>query len=163
MSSTNELVDKTHTADVCGDVVFLEIDGVLPNWNHYCVKVSFDTPGTKTIVFRLREGADPQPKPSMTHAVQTESELKEKEAECNDAVKFEEDDTMIAEGEDLKIKQEDNNLLDLSARVYCNAVEGTTIQRLLFNPKGFLDQAQGSEERKYHEKLLSTLTPTGNW
>ncbi|KAG1794170.1 uncharacterized protein HD556DRAFT_1536260 [Suillus plorans] len=42
--------------------------------------------------------------------------------------------------------------------------EGTTIQMLLFDPKGFLDQAQGSEERKYHEKLLkTTLTPTGNW
>ncbi|KAG1802802.1 uncharacterized protein HD556DRAFT_1304068 [Suillus plorans] len=32
--------------------------------------------------------------------------------------------------------------------------------KLLFDPKGFLDQAQGSEERKYHEKLLKTLTPT---
>ncbi|KAG1802808.1 uncharacterized protein HD556DRAFT_1304076 [Suillus plorans] len=29
--------------------------------------------------------------------------------------------------------------------------------------EGFLDQAQGSEERKYYENLLSTLTPTGNW
>ncbi|KAG1788634.1 uncharacterized protein HD556DRAFT_1538586 [Suillus plorans] len=48
-------------------------------------------------------------------------------------------------------------------RLQEGSAEGTTIQRLLFDPKGFLDQAQGSEERKYHEKLLSTLTPTGNW
>ncbi|KAG1785530.1 uncharacterized protein HD556DRAFT_1535752 [Suillus plorans] len=48
-------------------------------------------------------------------------------------------------------------------RIERRLVEGTTIQMLLFDPKGFLDQAQGSEERKYHEKLLSTLTPTGNW
>ncbi|KAG2109830.1 uncharacterized protein F5147DRAFT_652024 [Suillus discolor] len=32
---------------------------------------------------------------------------------------------------------------------------------LLFDPKGFLDQAQGSEERKCHEKLLRTQTHTG--
>ncbi|KAG2065757.1 hypothetical protein BDR04DRAFT_1121639 [Suillus decipiens] len=117
MSSTDKLVDKTHTASVCGDVVFLEIDGVLPNWNNYCIKVLFDTPRTKTIVFHLHEGANPQPKTSMTHAVQSESEPEQKETECNDAVKFEEDNTMIAEGEDIKIKQEDNNLLDLSVRV----------------------------------------------
>ncbi|KAG1894301.1 uncharacterized protein F5891DRAFT_1195436 [Suillus fuscotomentosus] len=136
MSSTNELVDKTHTADVCGDVVFLEIDGVLPNWNHYCVKVSFDTPGTKTIVFRLREGADPRPKPSMTHAVQTESEPKEKEEEHNDAVKFEEEDTMIAEAEDLKSKQEDNNLLDQSARSWtrCTAMPCRHLPQIGGNP-----------------------------
>ncbi|KAG1802205.1 uncharacterized protein HD556DRAFT_1533646 [Suillus plorans] len=35
--------------------------------------------------------------------------------------------------------------------------------KLLFDPKGFLDQAQGSEKRKYDRKLLKTLTPTGNW
>ncbi|KAG1768972.1 hypothetical protein EDD22DRAFT_998078 [Suillus occidentalis] len=108
--STNALVDKTHTASVCGDVLFFEIDGILPNWNNYCVKVSFDTPGIKTIVIRLREGADPQLKPSI--AIQTTNEPKEKDAEPIDAVKFEEgDDTMIAEVEDLKVKLEDNTLL----------------------------------------------------
>ncbi|KAG1898622.1 uncharacterized protein F5891DRAFT_981770 [Suillus fuscotomentosus] len=155
MSSTNELVDKTHTVDVCGDVVFLEFDGVLPNWNHYCIKVSFDTPRTKTIVFRLHEGADPQLKPSMTHAVQTESEPKEKEAECNDAVKFEEDDTMIAEGdsEDLKIKQEDNNLLYLSARFFWAILRPQSrpwrhIIRL-FDPSEILQKVADIQERKH--------------
>ncbi|KAG1890427.1 uncharacterized protein F5891DRAFT_1198234 [Suillus fuscotomentosus] len=32
--------------------------------------------------------------------------------------------------------------------------------KLLFDPKGFLDQAQGSEERKYHENLLISQTYT---
>ncbi|KAG2112204.1 uncharacterized protein F5147DRAFT_759581 [Suillus discolor] len=41
---------------------------------------------------------------------------------------------------------------------YSTSDHGTTIQMLLFDPKGFLDQAQGSEKRKYHENLLNTQT-----
>ncbi|KAG1796223.1 hypothetical protein EV424DRAFT_1353169 [Suillus variegatus] len=37
-------------------------------------------------------------------------------------------------------------------------VKGTTIQMLLFDPKGFLDQAQGSEKRKYDRNLLISQT-----
>lgn len=73
-------INKTDSISVCGDVIFLEIDGVLPNWKNYCIKLNIETPGVKvslffpiyyvvlivlhlfqTLVFRLCDGADPNP------------------------------------------------------------------------------------------------------
>ncbi|KIJ59684.1 hypothetical protein HYDPIDRAFT_118173 [Hydnomerulius pinastri MD-312] len=40
------------------DVIFLEVDGILPNWKTYGFKLIIDTPGVKTVVFRFKDGAD---------------------------------------------------------------------------------------------------------
>ncbi|KAG0701437.1 hypothetical protein DFH29DRAFT_875855 [Suillus ampliporus] len=94
---------------VCGDTVFLEIDNVLPTWSHYCFKLAVDTPGTKTIVFHVRQPQEPDSKPM-------ETELKQ-EVKENDAIKFKEEDTVVADVEDIsdvkvKDKDEDAESLD---------------------------------------------------
>ncbi|KAG1722368.1 hypothetical protein EDD22DRAFT_854180 [Suillus occidentalis] len=100
------IINKTDTISVCGDTVFLEIDNVLPTWSHYCFKLAVDTPGTKTIVFRVRQPQEPDSKP-------TETELKQ-EVKENDAIKFEEEDTVVADVGDISdvkvVKDEDEDV-----------------------------------------------------
>ncbi|KAG1847740.1 hypothetical protein C8R48DRAFT_677476 [Suillus tomentosus] len=43
----NSIINKTDTISVCGDTVFLEIDGVLPAWSYYCFKLLVEALGTK--------------------------------------------------------------------------------------------------------------------
>lgn len=45
--SSPTVINKTNTISVHGDVIFFEVDGVLPNWKTYTFKVSFDGLGTK--------------------------------------------------------------------------------------------------------------------
>ncbi|KAG2144308.1 hypothetical protein DEU56DRAFT_754359 [Suillus clintonianus] len=76
---------------VCGDIVFFEVDGVLPNWKTYTFKVLFDGPGTKTILIHLREGADPE----VTMCVETSEMVKAEETE---------EDTVVCDSEDVKLE-----------------------------------------------------------
>ncbi|KAG2123738.1 hypothetical protein DEU56DRAFT_759950 [Suillus clintonianus] len=81
---------------ICGDMIFLKIDNVLPTWSHYCFKLNVDTPGTKTIVLCVHQPQEPDSKP-------TETELKQE---------FKEEDTMVADVEDIsdvKVKDEDED------------------------------------------------------
>ncbi|KAG1778116.1 hypothetical protein EV702DRAFT_1044807 [Suillus placidus] len=100
------VIDTTNTVSVCGDIVFFEVDGVLPNWKTYSFKVSFHGPGTKynfqTILFRLREGADPDSE--VTICVETSETVKAETTEEDTSVKFEEEATVICDSEDVKIK-----------------------------------------------------------
>ncbi|KAG2128776.1 hypothetical protein BD769DRAFT_1387357 [Suillus cothurnatus] len=89
--SSPTLIDKTDTVTVCGDVVFFEVNGVLPNWKTYTFKASFDGPGTKTILVCLLEMSET---------------MKVEKAEEDMSVKFEEEDTMIGGCEYVEIKQE---------------------------------------------------------
>ncbi|KIK32491.1 hypothetical protein CY34DRAFT_19018 [Suillus luteus UH-Slu-Lm8-n1] len=100
----SSIINKTDTISVCGDTIFLNINNVLPTWTHYCFKLDVDTPGTKTIVFRVRQPQEPDSKPM-------ETKLKQ-EVEENDAIKFEEEDTMVTDVEDIsdvKVKDEDED------------------------------------------------------
>jgi hypothetical protein len=51
--SSPMVIDKTDTVSVRGDVIFFEVDGVLPNWKTYTFKVSFDGLGTKVRLLRF--------------------------------------------------------------------------------------------------------------
>ncbi|KAG2743071.1 hypothetical protein P692DRAFT_20747419 [Suillus brevipes Sb2] len=98
------IINKTDNISVCGDTVFLKIDNVLPTWSHYCFKLAVDTPGTKTIVFRVHQPQEPDSK-------LMETELKQ-EVEENDTIKFKEEDTVVANVEDIsnvKVKDEDKD------------------------------------------------------
>ncbi|KIJ58221.1 hypothetical protein HYDPIDRAFT_171356 [Hydnomerulius pinastri MD-312] len=56
--SDNTIINKSNTVNMLEDVIFLEVDGILPNWKTYGFKLIIDTPGAKTIVFRFKDGAD---------------------------------------------------------------------------------------------------------
>jgi hypothetical protein len=43
----NSIINKTNTISVCGDTVFLEINGVLPAWSYYCFELPVEASGTK--------------------------------------------------------------------------------------------------------------------
>ncbi|KIK90872.1 hypothetical protein PAXRUDRAFT_14097 [Paxillus rubicundulus Ve08.2h10] len=43
-------IDKSDAIKMLKDVLFLEIDGIVPNWNMYSFSVQIDTPGVKVIV-----------------------------------------------------------------------------------------------------------------
>ncbi|KIJ58871.1 hypothetical protein HYDPIDRAFT_33744 [Hydnomerulius pinastri MD-312] len=49
-------IDKSNAIKMLQDIVFLEIDEIILNWNTYSFSVHIDTPGTKTVVFRLANG-----------------------------------------------------------------------------------------------------------
>ncbi|KAG1770582.1 hypothetical protein EV702DRAFT_1202355 [Suillus placidus] len=114
-------INKTDNISVCGDVIFLEIDGVLPNWKNYCIKFSVSTPGIKTLVFRLCEGAD---HPSLCtsaiaskHKPTEDADERIKFEEEEGKVKFEEEVTMVTDVKDIKEEPEDIKSEDLLARL----------------------------------------------
>ncbi|KAG1882444.1 hypothetical protein F4604DRAFT_1678433 [Suillus subluteus] len=101
----------TDTISVCGDTVFLEIDGVLPAWSHYCFKLPVEAPGTKLgssdHCFSCVRGTKAH------FIIKTEEEL----VENSDGIKFEEEDTVIEKDEsednsDKHIKMEEGGELD---------------------------------------------------
>ncbi|KAF8833300.1 hypothetical protein BDN67DRAFT_986118 [Paxillus ammoniavirescens] len=52
-------IDKSNAITVLEDTIFLEVDGIVPNWNTYSFSVQVVTPGTKTVVFRLADACSP--------------------------------------------------------------------------------------------------------
>lgn len=41
------VIDKSNTVHMAQDVIYLEVDGFLPNWKTYGFKVEIDKPGAK--------------------------------------------------------------------------------------------------------------------
>ncbi|KAG1847254.1 hypothetical protein C8R48DRAFT_677599 [Suillus tomentosus] len=146
--SSPTVVDKTDTVTVCGDVVFFEVDGVLPNWKTYTFKASFDGPGTKTILFRLRGGVDPE----VTTNLEISETTKVEKAEEDTSVKFEEEDTVIGGCEDVEIKQEDVELDGTSA-----CIDG--IIQCTALPCIHLPQITGNPDPNTRDIMLSEMRP----
>ncbi|KAG2076099.1 hypothetical protein BDR04DRAFT_1149819 [Suillus decipiens] len=114
----NSIINKTDTISICGDTVFLEINGVLPVWSYYCFKLLVKAPGTKdlqTIVFHVREAPKPtcEPDSHPPNIIKMEEEL----VKNSDGIKFEEENMVIKKDEsednsDKHIKMEEGEELD---------------------------------------------------
>ncbi|KIK92372.1 hypothetical protein PAXRUDRAFT_13272 [Paxillus rubicundulus Ve08.2h10] len=63
-NSTNMLprtivaIDKSDAIKMLEDVVFLEIDRIIPNWNMYSFSVQIDIPGVKIEPIKVKHEAD---------------------------------------------------------------------------------------------------------
>ncbi|KAG1823589.1 uncharacterized protein BJ212DRAFT_1476457 [Suillus subaureus] len=101
-------INKTDSISVCGNIIFLEIDGVLPNWKNYCIKLNIETPGVKTLVFHLCNGADPNPS---TSDLETKHESMAEEGDVG--IKVEKVEGKIKFEEDVPAIKEEDALSDL--------------------------------------------------
>ncbi|KAF9218349.1 hypothetical protein BS17DRAFT_828069 [Gyrodon lividus] len=55
------MINKTDTIKVLGNVIFLEVDGITPDWHTYQFDLDLTTPGKKTIVvFCLKDSTKQQ-------------------------------------------------------------------------------------------------------
>ncbi|KIK80345.1 hypothetical protein PAXRUDRAFT_158922 [Paxillus rubicundulus Ve08.2h10] len=52
-------IHKSNAITMLEDTIFLEVDGVIPNWNTYSFSIRVVTLGTNTVVFRLADACSP--------------------------------------------------------------------------------------------------------
>ncbi|KIJ14125.1 hypothetical protein PAXINDRAFT_13038 [Paxillus involutus ATCC 200175] len=50
-------IDKLNAITMLDDTIFLEVDGVVPNWNTYSFSIQVVTPGTKQIILPIGTGS----------------------------------------------------------------------------------------------------------
>ncbi|KIJ06807.1 hypothetical protein PAXINDRAFT_19992 [Paxillus involutus ATCC 200175] len=72
-------IDKSNAITMLEDIIFLEVDGIVPNWNTYSFSVQVVTPGTKTVVFRLADACSPAEATKRLRETSPDSNLEETE------------------------------------------------------------------------------------
>ncbi|KAG2741469.1 hypothetical protein P692DRAFT_20880047 [Suillus brevipes Sb2] len=98
----------TSVLNVFGDVVFVDIQNSISVSNTYCFNLNLDSPGTKKIVFRIREQADHQDSASDS---ETESESEEEDNGDNgDDTEMKTEDAEVGINE-VKVEEEDTAVI----------------------------------------------------